>query len=138
MLYILIRRLIAAQATVLVLGNVPMLFRFDGTYRLIKPTEEYDPFYVIDSESPSLRTWILVVTSRTSTLPAPRLTDTTYGFPILTSSPDEQCYRSLVTHDPNTYVWVMQVWNEQELMALCVTNVILVLVLTNRQRFLRS
>ncbi|KAF9024986.1 hypothetical protein BDZ89DRAFT_1068623 [Hymenopellis radicata] len=118
LIYILIRRLMAGQPTVLVLDDVPMLFRFDGTYTLITPSPLYDPLHVIESDNPSLRPWILIDAPKTPTLPAPWLTNPLYGFPILATSPEEQRYKSLLKYVANACLWIMQVWNEQDLMAV--------------------
>ncbi|KAF8996390.1 hypothetical protein BDZ89DRAFT_1084212, partial [Hymenopellis radicata] len=75
LIYVLIRRLMAGQPTVLVLDDVPMLFRFDGTYTLVTPSPLYDPLHVIESDNPSLRPWILIDAPKTPTLPAPWLTN---------------------------------------------------------------
>ncbi|KAF8918094.1 hypothetical protein CPB85DRAFT_1282506 [Mucidula mucida] len=105
LIYILIRRLVSTQATVLVLDDIPYLFRFDGTYSLDTRLIQRDPLRIIHSVSPSLRPWILIDTPKTPTLPPSWLTKTISGFPILAASLDERRYKPLV-------------WNEQELTAI--------------------
>ncbi len=112
----------STQATVLVLDDIPYLFRFDGTYTLDTRLIQRDPLRIIHSVSPSLRPWILIDTPKTPTLPPSWLTKTISGFPILAASLDERRYKPLVKAYANSAVWVMQVWNEQELTAMCVTN----------------